>query len=639
MKNLDRVGLFVFKTKDNNDINKQIEIARNFICSSIKENDYDTAVTIFVMCINKTLSDKMNTIDFESDTFYKDVDEKAKNLEEALISELINSLRLSENDNNIVYLKYIKYLLEAIFKSFKKHYIVTSKNEIYTAFTQWDRALKLYDNMMGLIPEYKYQKSTEELKKFTKDHDIQIPYVYGFVLNYTAYFILNKNEVEKIFKDINMDSEGNCIFTGKYIDDLGGKFITYEYKAKQLLRCIKNNSMLFNPEEKKEGTGIQRLGHEYKEIDLELSKYLPSICDGKENFIENKYFIDKCKLLITEDNTSSVDIKIKQDIHKHWYCSIPMCPYYIQNRIIENDLISIRKDLYENTVHHALENIKNKELERMTLEQKNQELEQARKDKNEVINDFSHTYKNMRATSLLEVANALFATGDEELMKHGRTVLLEYSTKQALTKNVEMLQLRFEDKIEKLRKKIRASIYSTRSQCEPSTIHQLLSNAFKRCLITLFHDKKDGKSMRNGFRENANFSKMLGPLCKQFEEQILFKQDGDVFNWFVNNMVFVQSDISNTWETILFEEDNYAAIMITDLLAELTTNMFKYADKSKSIYYQFTEEEDRLIVKIINSTILEIENSSDNGKGLFSKSETFRLLNKAGNIEGNAIMN
>lgn len=77
--------------------------------------------------------------------------------------------------------------------------------------------------------------------------------------------------------------------------------------------------------------------------------------------------------------------------------------------------------------------------------------------------------------------------------------------------------------------------------------------------------------------------------------------------------------------------------MITDLLAELTTNMFKYADKSKSIYYQFTEEEDRLIVKIINSTILEIENSSDNGKGLFSKGETFRLLNKAGNIEGNAI--
>ena len=121
MKNLDRVGLFVFKTKDNNDINKQIEIARNFICSSIKENDYDTAVTIFVMCINKTLSDKMNSIDFESDTFYKDVDEKAKNLEEALISELINSLRLSENDNNIVYLKYIKYLLEAIFKSFNKN--------------------------------------------------------------------------------------------------------------------------------------------------------------------------------------------------------------------------------------------------------------------------------------------------------------------------------------------------------------------------------------------------------------------------------------------------------------------------------------------------------------------------------------
>ena len=260
-----------------------------------------------------------------------------------------------------------------------------------------------------------------------------------------------------------------------------------------------------------------------------------------------------------------------------------------------------------------------------------------KEEKKSIINSFSHTYKNMRATSLLEVANALLATGDENLMRHGRTLLLEYSTKQTLTKDVELLQLRFEDENDKLQKKIRESMYSSSSSFEPLGIERLISDAFKRCLITLFHDVKYGNAMRKGFREAANCSLKLKTLCERFEREALFESDVDVFEWFVKNMIPIKSDFSSSWKKLQFEKDNYAAVMITGLLAELTANMFKYADKSKNISYSFDETEDRLIISIKNNIATRIERSADGGKGLIATSETFRLLNKAGNINEEAI--
>lgn len=62
-----------------------------------------------------------------------------------------------------------------------------------------------------------------------------------------------------------------------------------------------------------------------------------------------------------------------------------------------------------------------------------------------IIRQFSHTYMNMRATSLYDIAMKLLKNPDKQYRNYGRKILYEYSVKRNLTKDVEMLKLRFED--------------------------------------------------------------------------------------------------------------------------------------------------------------------------------------------------
>ena len=272
----------------------------------------------------------------------------------------------------------------------------------------------------------------------------------------------------------------------------------------------------------------------------------------------------------------------------------------------------------------------NKELKK-TIE----ELERERDAKHSIINKFSHTAKNMMTTSLQEVAKVLLENDDEELKNHGRTLLLEYITKRSMQKVIELLQLEFEDDRDTFIQKIKGSM-STKNKYV--TIHHLLSDAFMRCLITMFYDdSQHGEDMFTGFTERANYEKDLVLLNDQFEMAIRSGHGNDIFTWFINNMKDIRTSFSPTWSELKFEELNYASVMITDLLAELTSNVFKYADKSKEIYYLFEETEEQLIVTIKNATSDKTKKAADGGKGLISYNRSFKQLNRAGRIEGEAI--
>lgn len=141
-------------------------------------------------------------------------------------------------------------------------------------------------------------------------------------------------------------------------------------------------------------------------------------------------------------------------------------------------------------------------------------------------------------------------------------------------------------------------------------------------------------AMRWGF---SGFEPDLAVICERFENEILFVSNGNVFEWFRKEILPISCEISPSWEKLCFLENSYSALMVTDLIAELTANMFKYADKSKSISYSFTESDDRLFITIQNYTASHVEKSADGGVGLISKRETLKLLNEAGKLEEDAI--
>ena len=262
----------------------------------------------------------------------------------------------------------------------------------------------------------------------------------------------------------------------------------------------------------------------------------------------------------------------------------------------------------------------------LKLEENNRELRQAQNDRAEIIQEFSHTYKNMRATQLYNVAKALLKMEDKELKKYGRTILLEYGIKQELTKAVEMLLLKFDDKSEELLKRIRKSIPSENSGYN---IKNILDESIKRCLITLLHDGSDnGKRFRKAFVQSEKDFDLIS-LRNDFENDILFQENKNVISWFSENIFPVETEFSEEWLNLSFEKENYAAIILIDILSELTANIFKYSDKTKSCRFIFNSNAKMLCITAENSIDPIMSNLHGTQKGLFSMEKTIDMLNHA----------
>lgn len=271
-----------------------------------------------------------------------------------------------------------------------------------------------------------------------------------------------------------------------------------------------------------------------------------------------------------------------------------------------------------NELHHLVQ-----------LEVDNAELNKKEKEKQEIITAFSHRYKNMRATSLKELAEQLLSKSklsDEDLLLKrnslGRRALLEFGIKENLTKEVEMVQLQFENKSEELQQKILNSM-TTETDEEKETIDDILRNALKRDTITLLYDgQKEAKEIRKAFK---NFD--LISIRDEFDS-IIFEQQSDLFDWFCNAVFEIKTTISNEWKKLYFQKNSYASLMITDIIAELLINIFKYADKSKNIKFEFKTNENNFIIESINY-VSNINIDLNSKLGLSSINDTLEILNNA----------
>lgn len=247
----------------------------------------------------------------------------------------------------------------------------------------------------------------------------------------------------------------------------------------------------------------------------------------------------------------------------------------------------------------------------------------AKEEKKKVIKQFSHTYMNMRATSLYNIATELLKNEDKQYRNYGRKLLYEYSVKQNLTKDVEMLKLRFEDNIEDLYEIIANSILTAEN--EGVRIGDLIDDAIIRCMVTLVHDgSTSAKRLREKF-ENYDWIS----IRNNFENDILLSDNRDVKKWFNCNMFSINIAIGNDWEKIIFEKDSYAALLFVDILSELLINIFKYADKSELVELEFTNLGDEFMILSARNRIGKYgEMKEESGYGLQSEAEIIKIINE-----------
>lgn len=228
---------------------------------------------------------------------------------------------------------------------------------------------------------------------------------------------------------------------------------------------------------------------------------------------------------------------------------------------------------------------------------KNEALEKAQQHKKQIIAEFAHTYGNMQATTLHDVGELLLRFKNNFVHECGRKILVEYAIKQNLTKEIEILKLQFEERPSELLKKIRGSI----SNSNGKNVTDLVSDAFQRCFMSILYGETQGdNSKRELFWGAKDYEEQREALQDAFDQDVLVDEE-NMLSWLCRrDIIKLSVDVSENWQALRFEDGEYAALLITNWIAELLTNALKYADKSKPISLSFTQQDGLLLITIQN---------------------------------------
>lgn len=269
----------------------------------------------------------------------------------------------------------------------------------------------------------------------------------------------------------------------------------------------------------------------------------------------------------------------------------------------------------------------------LQLEVAQENERKAKEDKNNIIRQFSHTYMNMKATSLYNIAQELLKNPDIKYRNYGRKLIYEYTVKEDLTKDVEMLNLRFADRNEDLYKRISNSILSENETEEGVSINGLVDNALIRCMFTLVHDgSSEAKKLRERFIGYDWIS-----IRNSFENEIVLADTRNIQKWFSENMFPLEINISGIWEKQKFKKDFYASLIFVDTISELLTNVFRYSDKNKLVKLEFSSEGDTCYILSENHIQKDSLNFEYGGYGLQSEAGIFKIINRVNGLDINAL--
>lgn len=262
------------------------------------------------------------------------------------------------------------------------------------------------------------------------------------------------------------------------------------------------------------------------------------------------------------------------------------------------------------------------------LEKTNTALMKEQEEKANLVNDFSHRYKNMRTDMLFEISDNLINKCEillpPEIKDEGVKVLFESEIKQRLTTEADMLNLRFKDKVGMLQTEIKKSIeYSSGKHY---SISDIINNAIKRCMITIIHD--GDINLADAIIDTYFSDYDIESLEKSFDTDVLFKKDCDAIEWLNHNkIVKLNVNISDKWKKFFFVKYQYADNIITDLLVDLIMNILKYADKNQPVFIDFTENDEFMIIESQNVISEYVNNMPGSHQGIKTQNILFNSIN------------
>ena len=120
------------------------------------------------------------------------------------------------------------------------------------------------------------------------------------------------------------------------------------------------------------------------------------------------------------------------------------------------------------------------------MREKNDKLKKLQEQRHNIIRDFSHTYENMQASGLKEIADILLENTDKNVQRCGRVILAEYGIKNSMSTEFNLLRLNFEDRREDIAKLISKGVYAYERE-DTIKIRDIFENAFKICMLRIIY--------------------------------------------------------------------------------------------------------------------------------------------------------
>lgn len=288
------------------------------------------------------------------------------------------------------------------------------------------------------------------------------------------------------------------------------------------------------------------------------------------------------------------------------------------NVIFRIDFLSIPCFFEQNDIADLIDSFRKARKERA-------EKEAIQQEKDEIIQEFSHTYQNMTATALYQVAIALLSRTTEEDLALGRTALLEYTRKETLTKDVYMMKLKYENNTEKLRSILRQSCKFPSP--EMHTIHEVVNQALLTALISAFYDEGQGNAVAM-FDNLSVLWPSMEEIVLSFEKEVI-QHEKDCLEWLQTKGIDLCMEESEQWMSIGFVPNGYAEVLLRNLITELFVNFFKYGDQKQKVLLSFQGDNstyDSLHIRMENFLLNGKRGTSNSQVGLHAMSKMLRVL-------------
>lgn len=374
-----------------------------------------------------------------------------------------------------------------------------------------------------------------------------------------------------------------------------------------------------------------------------------------ENIDGLLYLVRNMRLFLKKKESVDCVVKYKADSFREKVQS-PLVIYrtyasflifQILNRVIEEyqEVISLNEELKRQSDDLEKTNIK--------LERVNQELKYANKSKGDLINEFNHKYKNMQYDNLKELTNTLLTHPLKEVREQGRKAAIELFIKRTLRMDVILLMLKYEavensDNNEFLNKFKRG--IKEESTDNNLSIENIFYNCFNLVFMRFLYNGKKYYDMKNPVpREEycvykdlsrhieVSTGKSMEDFMLDFDNLVLDKNE-NIIEFLRKYNIVITTDLD--WGNIFFDEGDYAEVLLNDMIIELITNIFKYADFNCEIIFSMdkrvNEKTEKMCYCIRTVNACRVLKKSK-GKGIESIQSVLDLLKKEEDDVGDRI--